>query len=404
MKKPFTLTFLLFFALGISSSMLFASTIETNCGAFKIPTVAGNYIADSECVDGTWTHYYQSGAEDILLLSIQKDAQVEITPSDVKVGLQGDGNIFDLTNLPYTVRNVPWLVMSRHWEVNPSVQPSEELKVRIYYSQNDFESIQEAVNEEGGSMLDDSELIFFKFESNSGINPDPSLPQPHVGATRDNFVELEHFSGSLTNEFRFGEFSVSSFSGGGIGGSTIQKILPIELVEFEVQEVDNRVELNWTTASETDNEYFYIMRSIDGFNFVNVGRVEGGGTVSEPRQYVTTDPRPSLGLNYYRLKQVDFDGNEVLSEVKVVKFKGNRFIDIIPTLAISNARIELPEPYTVDARLSVFDMFGREVLRTTMPAEEYFVYLDLSNLSVGNYLVKVTDGYIFLSKRFCKIH
>ncbi len=94
--------------------------------------------------------------------------------------------------------------------------------------------------------------------------------------------------------------------------------LPVELTHFKAQKAQNQVRLNWATASETNNSHFMVQRK-NGHQWENLGKVEGHGTTTEPREYKFRDQNPKKGTNYYRLKQVDFDGSFEYSNIKAVR-------------------------------------------------------------------------------------
>lgn len=106
-------------------------------------------------------------------------------------------------------------------------------------------------------------------------------------------------------------------------GAETSTALPVELVYFRGIAADNQVELTWMTATEINNDYFEIHRSADGVDFEVVGTVKGSGDSSEPIEYSFVDTKPYLGLSYYRLRQVDFDGADETFEVIQVE---NEFI------------------------------------------------------------------------------
>lgn len=114
-------------------------------------------------------------------------------------------------------------------------------------------------------------------------------------------------------------------------------ILPISLVSFEGHEIDRGVELKWTTATETNNDYFTISRSKDGEMWENLGRVSGAGTSLSQTDYSLVDMSPYGGINYYRLTQTDFDGMEREEGVVVVNLERSK------------------------TTVKVFDLSGREV-------------------------------------------
>ncbi len=90
--------------------------------------------------------------------------------------------------------------------------------------------------------------------------------------------------------------------------------------------------MNWQTASEINNSRFVIQKSKDGQNFVGIGEVKGIGTSTTAQSYQFIDAAPYLGINYYRLNQVDIDGKETFSKiVSVVWLKeGTQIVSVYP--------------------------------------------------------------------------
>lgn len=125
--------------------------------------------------------------------------------------------------------------------------------------------------------------------------------------------------------------------------------LPVELTSFTGIFRNFGVELTWTTATEHDNAYFDVMRSTDGFNFSAIDRVIGVGNSIHSTLYTSFDPDLSFGTSYYRLRQVDIDGEESWSE----------------TIAMNLERLE--------GEVEYFDASGKSI--TSMPSNQgtYFV-------------------------------
>jgi len=84
--------------------------------------------------------------------------------------------------------------------------------------------------------------------------------------------------------------------------------LPVELVSFTSQCTNNSVELEWSTATELNNDYFTISRSLDGIEWEIVAEVDGMGTSNSLNHYSFTDNEPTAALTYYKLKQTDMNG------------------------------------------------------------------------------------------------
>ncbi|MEL6558025.1 MAG: Calx-beta domain-containing protein [Bacteroidota bacterium] len=110
---------------------------------------------------------------------------------------------------------------------------------------------------------------------------------------------------------------VTSFSDFTAGDNTA---LPVELISFTATLQDDETLLEWATASELNNDRFEIERSVDGVEFDLIGVVSGNGTTDVAQEYSFIDEAPRQGLNYYRLKQIDFDGAFEYSEIAFVDY------------------------------------------------------------------------------------
>jgi hypothetical protein len=96
-------------------------------------------------------------------------------------------------------------------------------------------------------------------------------------------------------------------------------LLPVELTEFNAGRVNEYVVLNWQTASEINNDYFAIERSLDGTNFQTIDIVKGKGNTHQRVNYQATDNEPGSDITYYRLKQVDLNGKYTYSKIVAVE-------------------------------------------------------------------------------------
>ncbi len=134
--------------------------------------------------------------------------------------------------------------------------------------------------------------------------------------------------------------------------------LPIELLDFTAKAAESHVDLNWVTATETNNSHFLIQRSHDGTTFEDVGQLPGAGNSSSTLFYETKDLNPLQGTSYYRLKQVDFDGAFEYSPLRVVTFNSNDLL-IFPnpttdgniTIYNDNVEINSIAVYSSDLKL-----------------------------------------------------
>jgi hypothetical protein len=111
----------------------------------------------------------------------------------------------------------------------------------------------------------------------------------------------------------------SDFSGAGDGSP-----LPVTWLNFDAQfnNATSNVDVSWTTASEINNDYFEVMRSVDAVNFEVVGTVDGAGNSSLVKDYTFVDANPLSGLSYYKIRQVDFNGQNESTEIRAVNNNG----------------------------------------------------------------------------------
>lgn len=99
--------------------------------------------------------------------------------------------------------------------------------------------------------------------------------------------------------------------------------LPVTWTSFTAEQYTGYVQLNWETASEKDNNYFSVERCGEDGIFSTIGTVDGHGTTSQPNQYLFTDNAPANGVSYYRLRQVDYNGQFSFSVIRTVIINSN---------------------------------------------------------------------------------
>ncbi len=204
----------------------------------------------------------------------------------------------------------------------------------------------------------------------------------------NNFNNCNSFSGN----YRIDDFKVFASS-----------ILPTELNAFSAKQIENNIELKWVTQTEQNNSHFSIEKSTDGSNFLEIGQEEGQGTTLETTDYQFTDFAPSTGVSYYRLRQVDFDGNFTYSNIESVDFIDKGKTAIYPTPTTGRLNIQPPENFGPESDLMIFDKLGRLVKVFTIDEDAEFLELDVTDLPVGTYFMKLRQGRSFETLRFIKI-
>ena len=128
--------------------------------------------------------------------------------------------------------------------------------------------------------------------------------------------------------------------------------LPIILQELQVTKQGAYNQLKWTTSQESNSSRFIIERSADGNNFNEIGRVNAAGNSSVALQYQFMDENPLNGINYYRLKLVDKDNSQKISDIVSVKTSLVSKMKIYPNPAINGLIIELHAEKSENAQKS----------------------------------------------------
>ncbi len=185
-----------------------------------------------------------------------------------------------------------------------------------------------------------------------------------------------------------------------------QPFIPVELTSF-IANVNTlgQVVLNWETATEVNNQGFEIERRTETSEYRTIGFVEGFGTTTEPKSYIYTDVTAENGINYYRLKQVDFNGTYEYSSEIEVDVTGPLTFDLAqnyPNPFNPSTSIKYSVPESGNIRLSVFNIVGEEVAVLVdgfSQAGFYEVTFDASNLSTGVYLYKLQSANSVQTKK-----
>ena len=204
---------------------------------------------------------------------------------------------------------------------------------------------------------------------------------------------------------------------GGNGGGTnegsvdvvcLSLVLPVELVDFKAAVSQGKVDLYWQTASELHNLGYQVQRSPDARNWKDLGFVAGAGTTQQEQRYAFTDATPLPGINYYRLRQTDFDGRSEYSPILVANLGfASKALTFFPNPAPEGlTSLYFPEAPEGEGLLEVFDWLGNKVHRQTILLEggsDVLVPLDLHIFPAGMYVATLEmGGQVFSEKLMLK--
>lgn len=187
------------------------------------------------------------------------------------------------------------------------------------------------------------------------------------------------------------------------GGATLNcSVLPIELLDFTAEARNDRVDLQWSTSSESNNSFFTVERSRDARSFEPIQVVPGAGNSSTTRYYLASDFEPLPGIAYYRLRQTDFDGKFTFSEPVAVRYRESvKSLFLVPNPASDRVQVLFECGVETNGSLRIFSLEGKLIsqrqlsLRRGMNA----VDLDLSRWKTGSYVVELLTSDEVLRQR-----
>jgi hypothetical protein len=175
--------------------------------------------------------------------------------------------------------------------------------------------------------------------------------------------------------------------------------LPVELVSFTAQKNNNNdVDIKWKTASESNNKGFEIQRSINAVNWTTIGFVPGNGNAASEHSYLFTDKEAAAGKNFYRLQQIDFDGNKKYSSIVNVDLPNKAFYTITNNPGKGVYQLHITSAEKVE--LSVLDFSGRRLINKTIGAGVQEI--NISAYSVGTYLLQLRRGNELITEKLIK--
>jgi len=214
-----------------------------------------------------------------------------------------------------------------------------------------------------------AELRLLVDVNNNGV----FIDDPAISGATDLGGGIFQFAGinQIQHSFRFTLASIA-----------VTTPLPVELTEWRVECTEEGVLAQWTTESETNNDYFTLERSFDGASWTKVKELQGAGNSSQTNQYEFLDKNVKQ-LVYYRLKQVDFNGSSTVFAIKSAPCYMDAWdkISIYPNPASQNVTIESPFD---DFEVRILDVQGK--LLKSVLVDQPILQVDLSNFSNGVYL------------------
>jgi hypothetical protein len=185
--------------------------------------------------------------------------------------------------------------------------------------------------------------------------------------------------------------------------------LPVVLTAFTAKKNGNQALLNWSTDIEKDVSHFVVEKSLNGKDFTDAGVIFTDGNSNLRKEYSFKDDLKAItsGLVYYRLKIVDMDGKYEQSAIRIIRIDADnaaRSITMYPNPVISDIRITLASNWQDKAvNIQIINANGQSIKRISNAMPGQTATVNVSDLTPGIYMVKVSDGKESAIQRFIKV-
>jgi len=216
--------------------------------------------------------------------------------------------------------------------------------------------------------------------------------------TCSNHPDITIYRGGENDGFAFRSSSVDIYSGGSNHGTYCScriDPLPVGLLSFNAIAGNGMVYLSWATATEYNNDCFVVERSKYAGKWEKVACIDGAGNSSVILHYNTIDTEPYSGISYYRLKQIDYDGAFMYSDIVAVNIDDSHPASLLiyPNPATDREQIIITGNAEELENINIYNVLGQNItgqINITHISEDRVV-LDPENLSPGMYIIKTPD-------------
>lgn len=259
------------------------------------------------------------------------------------------------------------------------------------------------VNQTSGNTYQLSSIFFVNSVSGWIVGEHGTILYTSDGGI--NWLQQSSPTGGWLHSVFFTDNNIGWISGyDGAILSTLNGGVPVELIYFIANSSQTNINLQWQTATETNNKGFEVQRKKECNVFESIGFVEGKGTTTEQHSYTYSDNNISSGKYYYRLKQVDYDGSYKYSNIINISVSSSLFSlnQNYPNPFNPSTKIKYSIPHYSFVQIKIFDILGNEIktlIKGEKPAGNYEADFNAIELPSGIYIYRLTAGSYSASRK-----
>ena len=168
--------------------------------------------------------------------------------------------------------------------------------------------------------------------------------------------------------------------------------LAVELEHFTAEQVNSAIRLNWSTATESENDFFLIQRRSSMGEFEQIAKIDGAGNSTNRLEYDYIDRKPFDSDNYYRLVTLDFNGTQTFSDIVFVPFVEQfEVLSLYPNPSNGNFTLQIRNEMESDMQLNLASPAGKTILKQSHRLEKGVnsIEFELVGIEHGNYIMEV---------------
>jgi hypothetical protein len=386
--------------------------LATACasGAITMPPMSTNLSGNNESatclVNGSnWIHFYHSSGRYIGSIHPQGEdlGMVDMT-SFV-------GNVPDVDACGYIGNPLyKTAVMDRHWVVTPDFQPTlgNIVDVQLPFTTAELadlsaSSLANANNNDDVNIIE--EVVLSRYHGPLNVNELASDNCAALGGNENTVIHSQTESDPLNSiggifagfaNKHYTRHSIPQFSELWLHGSSNISPLPATFTSFTAfcDDDQSNINIQWTTASESNTSHFTIEKSLNGTNWTTLGTVQAAGTSSTNHNYSFIDENRNTETIYYRVLQVDKDGDsEQIGPISVNCFMKELGFEVFPNPTNDEVSILILESLDELSYITFEDLNGKVVKRINLADQtSQLISLNISDLADGVYIIRLVDS------------